>query len=178
MRRHIGTALVALAVFATPLAAQNISKDASSGTGVAANAAMFRQMSGYIAQVAGELSEADYAYKPVATVRSFGQIIGHVAGANYMFCAMALGEPPRNEGDIEQSTTTKAGLVAAIKGANDYCARAYMLSDAAASSKIDVFGQQQTKMYALALNAAHNAEHYGNIITYMRMKGMVPPSSR
>lgn len=177
MRRFVST-LIGLSISATPLVAQMVSKDGAGNAGVAANGAMFRQMSGYIAQVAGELSEADYAFRPTDAVRTFGQLIGHVAGANYMFCALALGEPARGEGDIEKTATTKAALVAAIKAANEYCARAYTMTDEQAAPRVTVFGQQQTKMFVLALNAAHNAEHYGNIVTYMRIKGMVPPSSR
>ena len=181
MRRPVSIAIVSLAAFTAPLAAQMVSKDGggtAGNAGVAANGALFKQFSGLIAQVAEELPEADYAYKPIASVRTFGQLIGHVAGANYMFCAAALGDPPRGEGDIEKTVTTKAGLVAAIKGANEYCARAYQLSDAQAAPKISFFGNQATKMYVLALNSAHNGEHYGNIVTYMRMKGLVPPSTR
>ncbi len=181
MRFHVGIAIVSLAAVVAPLSAQMVSKDGagtSGNAGVAANFTLFKQFSGLIAQVAQELPEADYAYKPIASVRSFGQLIGHVAGANYMFCATALGDPPRNEGDIEKTTTTKAGLVAAINAANEYCARAYQLSDAQASQMTTFFGNKATKMYVLALNSVHNGEHYGNLVTYMRMKGMVPPSSR
>ena len=111
-------------------------------------------------------------------MRTFGQLIGHVAGANFMICAAALGEAARGEDDIEKSKTTKADLVAALKASNEYCARAYALNDAQAAGMTKLFGQDQTKMFALALNAAHVGEHYGNVVTYMRMKGMVPPSSQ
>jgi hypothetical protein len=95
-----------------------------------------------------------------------------------MFCAAALGEAPKAEDDIEKSVTNKAGLVAALKASTDYCKRAYALSDAQASGTMKLFGQENSKMFALMLNAAHDGEHYGNIVTYMRMKAMVPPSSQ
>ena len=55
---------------------------------------------------------------------------------------------------------------------------AFRPSDATSAGMIKLFGQDQTRLFALMLNATHNAEHYGNIVTYMRMKGMVPPSSQ
>lgn len=178
--RRILTAALMTAACTMPLAAQTVSKDGggSPNTGVAANGAMFNQFNGWITQIATEFSEADYAYKPTESVRTIGQLIGHVAGANYMFCAMVLGEPARAEDDIEKTRTTKAGLVEAIKASSTYCAKAYALNDAQAAAKVNVFGAQQTKMFALAMNAAHVGEHYGNLVTYMRMKGLVPPSSR
>ena len=125
------------------------------------------------------MSEADYAFRPVETVRTFGQIIGHVAGSQRMICAAALGEAVPAEDAVEKAATTKAALVAALKESNDYCARAYAQSDAAAAAPASpLFGQTGSRMGALALNAVHDGEHYGNIVTYMRMKGMVPPSSR
>jgi hypothetical protein len=43
---------------------------------------------------------------------------------------------------------------------------------------VDVFGDQHSRLYVLMMNATHDAEHYGNLVTYMRMNGMVPPSSK
>jgi uncharacterized damage-inducible protein DinB len=146
--------------------------------GVAALRENWRQVTAHITAAAEELAEADYAYRPVATVRTFGEMIGHVAGAQYMMCAAALGEPARAEDAIEKSAKTKAALVQALKESTAYCARAYAQTAAAASATTQLFGQTQPRFHALTLNAVHNGEHYGNIITYMRMKGMVPPSSR
>lgn len=150
----------------------------ASNLGVATNRALWMQMTNNITIAAEELSEDDFAYRPVSTVRTFGQMVAHVAGAQRMFCAAALGEPLTAEDDVERTQTTKAGIVAALKASTTYCERAYQMSDAAAAASIEMFGQTQTKMFALSLNAVHNGEHYGNIVTYMRMKGMVPPSSR
>ena len=139
---------------------------------------LWEPMIGYITTVAEELPESTYAYKPTPDVRSFGQMIGHVAGAQYMFCAAVLGEPGKNEDDIEKSRTTKAELVAALKASTQYCGRAYAQTDKAAQQKIKLFGQERTKLFALGLNATHDAEHYGNLVTYLRLNKMVPPSSR
>jgi uncharacterized damage-inducible protein DinB len=132
----------------------------------------------YILRAAEQMPEADYAYRPTADVRSFGQLIGHIAGGQYLFCAIAMGEKGGSEDDIEKSKTTKAELVDALRKSNEYCARAYAQSDADALGMTKMFGQDVTRLYALGLNASHISEHYGNIVTYMRMKGMVPPSSQ
>ncbi len=131
-----------------------------------------------ITKAAEELTEADYAYKPVATVRSFGELIGHVAGSQHMMCAASLGEPQPAEDAVEKSAKTKAALVKALKESNEHCKKAYAITASTAGMPVDLFGSKTTRVGALALNAVHDGEHYGNIITYMRMKGMVPPSSR
>ncbi|HJU90010.1 MAG TPA: DinB family protein [Gemmatimonadaceae bacterium] len=139
---------------------------------------LWQQQVGYITTVAEELSEADYAYKPTKDVRSVGQLIAHVAGAQNLMCAAALGDPPRDETEIEKSAKTKAEIVAALKASTQYCMRAYAQTDEAAAAPAKLFGRDFTRLFALGLNAVHDGEHYGNLVTYMRMKGMVPPSSR
>jgi uncharacterized damage-inducible protein DinB len=151
---------------------------AQGNPGVEASKANFGLMSNYFTRAAEAMSEADYAYKPVATVRSVGELVGHVAGAQNMFCAIALGEAPKSEDDIEKTAKTKAALVAALKASNEYCAKAYAMTDANAAAMTKLFGSDRSKMFVLQLNATHVGEHYGNMVTYMRMKGMVPPSSQ
>jgi hypothetical protein len=95
-----------------------------------------------------------------------------------MFCAIALGVKPPAEDAVEKSAKTKAALVQALKESNDYCARAYNQTDAAAAASVELFGAQRSRLYTLLENATHDSEHYGNIVTYMRLNKMVPPSSR
>ncbi len=171
------TAFLMAALIAGPAFAQAPAAAVAS-PGVAGTKQVWTGMSNYFIRAAEQMPEADYSYKPVATVRSFGELVGHVAGAQNMVCAAALGEAQKSEDDIEKTVTTKAGLVAALKASNEYCARAYALTDEAASAQTKLFGQDVSRMYALSLNAAHVGEHYGNAVTYLRMKGMVPPSSQ
>ena len=171
MRCHLLVLSLLAAVGSAPLHAQD-----NPAVGLARQ--LWEPMIGYITTVAEELPESSYAFKPTPEVRSFGQMFGHVAGAQYMFCAAALGESPRNEDDIEKTKKTKSELVSALKASTDYCKKAYALSDKATQGKIKLFGQERTKLFALGLNANHDAEHYGNLVTYLRLNGMVPPSSR
>jgi len=130
-----------------------------------------------IIRSAEKMPEENYSFKPTPEVRSFGQIIGHVADSQYLFCSAASGKPNPAPG-IEKSKTTKANLVQAVKDAFAYCDPVYDgLTDAEAGGLVKFFGGAQAKVTVLAFNTAHNNEHYGNIVTYLRMKGLVPPSS-
>lgn len=146
--------------------------------GVTAMRDVWKMMTDNVTAAAEEMPDSAYAFKATPEVRSFGQLIGHIAGAQRLMCASALGEKGGAEDDIEKTKTTKAELVPALKESTAYCARAYAQSDASASRMTKFFGQDKTRFFALSLNAAHNGEHYGNIVTYYRLKGMVPPSSR
>jgi uncharacterized damage-inducible protein DinB len=130
-----------------------------------------------IIRSAEKMPEENYSFKPTPDVRSFGQLIGHVADAQYLFCSAVLGKANPALG-IEKSKTSKADLVQALKDGFSYCDDAYNgLTDAQAGELVKFFGNEQAKTTVLAFNTAHNNEHYGNIVTYLRLKGLVPPSS-
>ena len=135
-----------------------------------------RTLSGYVLQSAIDVPENKYAYKPTPDVRSFGELFAHIAGSQSMFCAMALGQKAPAEDAV--TAKSKAELIEALKQSDRNCERAYTQTDAAAGGQVDVFGEQHSRLYALMLNATHDGEHYGNLVTYLRMNGMVPPSSR
>jgi uncharacterized damage-inducible protein DinB len=162
----------------TSLGAQTEKASSSGNSAVSTARMLWEQPTQYITTVAEELPESTYAYRPTPQVRTFGQLIGHVAGAQYLFCAAAMGEPERQENDIEKTRTRKADLVTALKASTQYCAKAYAQTDRNAQQSTKLFGQERSRLYALGLNANHNAEHYGNIVTYLRLNGIVPPSSR
>ena len=112
MRTPLLVLTVLAAVGSAPLHAQD-------NTAVSLARQLWEPMIGHITTVAEELPESTYAYKPTPDVRSFGQMFGHVAGAQYMFCAAALGESGRNEDDIEKTKKTKSELVTALKASTD-----------------------------------------------------------
>src|SRR5262245_34055139 len=86
---------------------------------VSTSRSLWTNITGYITISAEELPESLYAYKPTPEVRSFGQLFAHIAGAQYMFCALALGEPGREEDSIENTAKTKADIVAALKASTE-----------------------------------------------------------
>jgi len=127
---------------------------------------------------AEKMPEENYNFKPADTVRSYGQIVGHLADSQYYFCSTALGE--KNPAPkIEQTKTSKADLIAALKDAFAYCDKAYDgMTDASGTQMVKLFGREDTpKLSVLTVNLMHDLEHYGNLVTYMRMKNIVPPTS-
>ena len=131
---------------------------------------------------AEQMPEADYAFRPVNTVRTFGQILAHVAGANYVFCSAAKGEKsPHAEDAFEKSATTRAQIIKALADSMAYCDGAIAaLDDKRAAETVELpFGMGKgARALPLMLNTGHLQEHYGNLVTYFRIKGMVPPSSQ
>jgi uncharacterized damage-inducible protein DinB len=110
-------------------------------------------------------------------VRSFGELVGHIANAGYMFCATAKGEESPSKQDIEK-LTSKAELVAALNASFTYCDAAYEITGMNALEPVKLFGQDHTRLSTLEFNMGHDFEHYGNMVTYMRIKGLTPPSSQ
>lgn len=131
---------------------------------------------------AEQMPEADYNFRPTDSVRTFGQIIAHVAGASYVYCSAARGEKtPHEEGDFEKTATTKADIIKALNESNAYCDAAFTaLTDRTAAEVIAMpfGGKDAGRASPLIRNIGHLNEHYGNLVTYFRIKGIVPPSSR
>ena len=118
-----------------------------------------------------------WSYQPTKEVRTVAQLFAHVADAQYEFCGVAA-EGKSVVKDIEKTQKTKAEIVPALKEAFAYCDAAYAkMTDAGAAEMVSFFGMKITKLGAMDFNTAHNMEHYGNLVTYMRIKGIVPPSS-
>ena len=132
-----------------------------------------------IIKAAEQVPEDKYAYRPTPAVRTFGQIVAHIADAQNNVCAAAVGTVKPYSDETEKNAKTKAAIVAALKASFAACDRAYSsATDASLANGTTVFGQPASISRALVLNASHDWEHYGNLVTYMRMLGMVPPSSQ
>ncbi|MEO8679794.1 MAG: DinB family protein [Vicinamibacterales bacterium] len=135
-----------------------------------------------ISESATVMADADFAFKPVDSVRTFGAILAHVAGASYEFCAAAKNvAPPHREDEFEKTAKTAAEIRKAVTESLAYCDSAYSaLTDRSAAEMANAaFGSGKApRAAALIGNASHLMEHYGNLVTYFRIKGIVPPSSR
>jgi uncharacterized damage-inducible protein DinB len=135
-----------------------------------------------IQQSAELMPEANYSFSPVEGVRTFGQILAHIAGANYVFCSASKGEKsPHEEDEFEKSATTRDAIVKALSESLAYCDAAFTAADdSALGATIEMpFGMGKApRVSALLGNVGHLNEHYGNLVTYFRIKGIVPPSSR
>jgi len=124
-----------------------------------------------------KIPEELWSFQPTKDIRTVGQLFAHIADGQYEFCGVASEGKPVSK-DIEKTAKTKAEIVSALKAAFAYCDEAYAgLTDAKAAEMVTFFGRRITRLGAMDFNVAHNMEHYGNLVTYMRLKGIVPPSS-
>jgi uncharacterized damage-inducible protein DinB len=144
---------------------------------VASSKVFYQNAKQDILRSADKMPEGKYAFKPTDSVRTYGQVLAHVADGQYEFCGAAAGK--RDEKNVEQTAKTKADIVAALKAAFAYCDDIYAgMTDAKAVEMMPAFGGAKiTRLSMLDFNVSHTMEHYGNLVTYMRIQGIVPPSS-
>jgi len=122
----------------------------------------FGEVSGWVTKAADLVPADKYTYRPAQSVRTFGQLIAHIADSHNFYCARAAGNNVQWSDAIEKGSTDKATVVAKLKQSLDACNAAY---------------GSASQVGPLMANVAHTSLHYGNIVTYMRMLGLVPPSS-
>jgi uncharacterized damage-inducible protein DinB len=133
---------------------------------------------GHLLRTADQVPESLYAFRPTPEVRTLGQILAHVADSSYTICG-AAGTEPAPEGSAEQTKTAKADIQQALADAFAYCDRMFAeINDTTGAEPVSLFGMNLTKLGALSFAVSHQFEHYGNLVTYMRLNKMVPPSSQ
>ena len=133
-----------------------------------------------VSESAEKMPEANYGFKPTPDVRSFGELVAHVAASQYNTCSRAKGEgTPPPEAAAADKLTVKADLVKAMNASIAYCDAVFAaITDDATALKPITAGQNQViPAQLLWANTSHSNEHYGNMVTYMRLKGIVPPST-
>jgi uncharacterized damage-inducible protein DinB len=137
----------------------------------------YAEVKSNILRSAEKMPEENYAFRPAPRVRTFGQILGHIAQEQYLyFCAPIKGE--QKSVDIERTKTTKPDLLAALKDSFAYCDAVYdHMTDSEAATIVNTGGSKSTKLRLLWMNVVHDESHYGNLVTYLRIKGIVPPST-
>lgn len=133
-----------------------------------------------VTATADQVSEELYSFPPTEEVRTLGQLLAHIADANYQICSAASGDTNPNTESIEQTKTTKAEIQAALASAFAYCREVYAnITDAQGAETIPFLGgQEMARSAVLAFNSGHTYEHYGNLVTYMRLNGITPPTSQ
>jgi len=132
--------------------------------------------------MAEDFPEDKYDFKPTPAQRSFAEQLLHAANANYFFTNPAMGKkPPAEEDPKREQYKTKAAVVEFVKKA---------FADGAAAIKqkgdkgmkdliVDAFANQQVRVSDMAWGLLeHSGEHYGQLVVYYRVAGMVPPESR
>jgi len=128
-----------------------------------------------LTRMADKMPEEHYSFKPVPEIRTFGQLVAHVADSQMRTCSAVKGEPKTPNA---ASKTSKADLVAALKESFADCDGAFeSLTDATAAAMVKVGRGERSKLGALTGVTTHSNEEYGYMAVYLRLKGIVPPSS-
>ena len=182
--RRLLTLAALIASLATPAGAQtsDAGADAVLSPSMAASLkAMHQVIRRNLAEAAAAMPAEEYSFKPTPQVRSFAELVGHVINGNSYFCSQARGDKPTFGGDYS-NTTDKAALVKALNEALASCDATYDgTTDANVNQAVGVQGRGSSKPttrgLVLMFNTTHNNEHYGNLVVYMRLKNLVPPST-
>ncbi|HYD50980.1 MAG TPA: DinB family protein [Gemmatimonadaceae bacterium] len=169
--------LVLLFACALPLSGQSTTPAAAAPRSNAEFARRaWREVHGHLVQAATSAPESLFAFRPTPEVRSFGEMLDHVAASERGYCQMALGERP-TAGGAGTGARTRAEILAALLGAAEICERAHGQHDVDLDRPA-FGGGRASRLHVLLENAMHDTEHYGNVVTYLRLRGMVPPSSQ
>jgi uncharacterized damage-inducible protein DinB len=157
---RIALTLVVVGVAAaSPAAGQHAAHDDPA----AAMRGGFAEVSDWVTRAAELVPAERYGYRPVETVRTFGQLVGHLADSYHYYCSRAGGRNVEWADPVEKGSQDKAVLMGKLRDATDACTAVYAAG-----------GRQARELLA---NVGHTNLHYGNMVTYLRMMGLVPPSS-
>ena len=165
--------VLAAALMAAPAMAQT-----QTANPLTANAKLqFGALTGFVIRSAEKVPEDLYSFRATPEVRSMAQLFGHVADALFSMCSTAGGAKPPRTG-IEKTVTAKAELIAALKEGVSYCNTVFdEMTDQKGTETVPFYFGPTPRLSVLYFAVTHTYEHYGNLVTYMRLKNIVPPSS-
>ena len=155
--------LVVLGLAAAGAAAGTAAAQPPGGDAAAAARQGFDEVTGWITKAADLVPADKYNYRPAQSVRTFGQLVAHVADGHNYFCGRAGGRNVQWSDAVANGATDKATVVRQLRQSIDACKA--------------VYGGARSQIGPLMANYGHTSLHYGNVITYMRMLGLTPPSS-
>jgi uncharacterized damage-inducible protein DinB len=172
----IPVAMVSVSVLASLANAQispNLPNPTTAANPLTTTISIFRSnMQDKIMKSADAMPESKYSYRPTKDVRSFAEILNHLAAISYTLCSNLKGEAPPTTATLKGSKTE---IMAYLKGSFDYCDGVYSgFTDVHLNDPADFFGAKTNKMFILTQVANHDALHYGNLVTYLRQNGLVP----
>ena len=128
-----------------------------------------------LVRMAEKMPEEHYSFQPTPDIRTFGQLVAHVADSQTRACSAVKGEQKQPNA---ASKTSKTDLEAAIKESFAYCDSAFdSITDATAVEVLAGPRGKRSKLGMLVGMTSHSNEEYGYMAVYMRLKGLVPPSS-
>jgi uncharacterized damage-inducible protein DinB len=165
--------MFALASLASAQVSPSLPNPTSAPNPLTTTLSIFRSnMQDKIMKSADGMPESKYSYRPTKDVRSFGEILNHLADISYTLCSNVKGEANPISATAKVS---KAEVKAYLKGSFDYCDGVYSgFTDAHLNDPADFFGVKTNKMFILTQLGNHDALHYGNLVTYLRINGLMP----
>jgi uncharacterized damage-inducible protein DinB len=140
----------------------------------------YAQIKTFLTQSAEKMPDADYSFKPTPDIRSYGQLFGHVANAQFGQCSAVKGVANPHQGENFEQTSAKADIVKALADSFAFCDEAFSsLTDETAAQMVSGGGRgpQVSRATALMGVLTHGNEMYGIATVYLRLKGQVPPST-
>ncbi len=141
---------------------------------------MFNPIKGNITKSVSQFPEDKFTWQPTPLVRSWARLVAHVADDNNGACAVLVGLPRPARLDSEDSQNsaankmTKADLEKALADSFALCDKAFA---AVTEANMMERNGNRSKIGTLVYNTSHVNEHYGNLVTYMRLNGLVPPNT-
>jgi len=169
---------VARLIVVVALAAAPVAASAQNANPLTANAKVqFGALSGFVVRSAEKVPDDLYSFRATPEVRSMAELFGHVADAMFAMCSTAAGTKPPRSG-IEKVVLAKPQLIAALKEGVSYCNSVYdSMTDQKGLETVPFYFGPTPRLSVLYFVVTHTYEHYGNLVTYMRLKNIVPPSS-
>ena len=139
--------------------------------------AQFGAITDFVVRSAQKIPEDLYTFRATPDVRTIADLFGHISDALFGMCSTAnAAKPPRT--DIEKGVKKKAELVKALNEGVAYCNTVFAsMNDKKGTEIVQFYFGPTPKLSILYFATTHTYEHYGNLVTYMRLKGIVPPSS-
>ena len=134
-------------------------------------------LSSFVIRSAEKIPEELYSFRATPEVRSMAELFGHISDALFGMCSTANGTKPPRAG-IEKTVTKKPELIAALKEGVGYCNTVFdSMTDQKGTETVPFAFGPTPRLSVLYFAVTHTYEHYGNLVTYMRLKNIVPPSS-
>ena len=184
MKRTPFLAIVLLA-FAFPAHAQNaMKKDAAvkpADPELKVVLDSWNEIGRKLTAMAEDFPEDKYDFKPTPAQRSFAEQLLHAAGSCYYFTNPAMGlKPPAAEDPKREQYKSKADTVAFVKKSfGDGAAAIQSKGEKGLMTEVVYFPQQKSRVLDIAYGIIeHSGEHYGQLVVYYRLAGLVPPESR
>jgi uncharacterized damage-inducible protein DinB len=139
--------------------------------------AQFTGISSFVTRSADKIPDNLFSFRATPEVRTIAQLFGHIADAYFAMCSAADGGKPPQQG-LEQSATSKAALVKALAEGVAYCQSVMdRMTDQKGAESVPFYFGPTPRLSILYFVTTHTYEHYGNLVTYMRLNKIVPPSS-